>query len=48
MTASLELDTGSMVLGKLCFPDGNFLLIPEALGDGSCVCERLSGPGVAS
>lgn len=48
MTTCFELDTGTAVLGKWWFPGGNFLLIPEASRDGSCVCEKFSGPGVAS
>lgn len=41
MTKCFELDTGTAVLGKLWFPGGNFLLIPEASRDGSCVCKML-------
>lgn len=48
MTTCFDLDTGTAVLGKWWFPGGNFLLIPEASRDGSCVCEKFSGPGVAS
>jgi hypothetical protein len=48
MTKCFELDTGTAVLGKLWFPGGNFLLIPETSRDGSCVCKMLLGPRVAS